>query len=531
MGLINLIKGLSNADKSRLLGKETTKIIRYSFVNSDHEALPTNILDEAVALHAGISLVNKPKNRTMLIDNLSESRLRALGFDGSSNSIYEAAIKEYSKDIERFIDDFEIENHYKEIKVEDDRESYEYVIPEYGQCNGTNAFPHDYQLRLKKDLMSHLKASRNYNTNKSLVTMPTGAGKTVLAMETIIDLFRSHHSSKPLSICWLVNSKELAEQSLESFQKLWKQKGDRKVMAQRYFDRFNTFSDLYVDKITFATFQVLTPRLADGQLEDQKYVSELDYLFIDEAHFTGAEEYRKVFQFYQDYNDNPKIVGLTATPIRNKDDDEYTSFRSMFNHYLRLKDESNNEVDSPIRYLQEKSYLSNIEFYVLNEAIGMVKSKKVDKSGYYKQLHESVYNTCINIINNNQNTIIFAESKAHAIALSLYLSTKDIENELIVGDTPNANRKQYLSKLADKKDSLNILVNERILSTGIDVPGLNSIMVLSDIDSVTSSLQILGRAMRGPKNGGNKSNTVYLTKDNKNTLEKYNLLEDKALNQ
>ena len=72
--------------------------------------------------------------------------------------------------------------------------------------------------------------------------------------------------------------------------------------------------------------------------------------------------------------------------------------------------------------------------------------------------------------------------------------------------------------------------NERILSTGIDVPGLNSIMVLSEIDSVTSSLQILGRAMRGPKNGGNKSNTVYLTKDNKNTLENFNLLEDKAIN-
>ena len=49
MGLIQLIKGLSNADKGRLLGKETTRIIRYSFVNSDHEALPTDILDTAVA--------------------------------------------------------------------------------------------------------------------------------------------------------------------------------------------------------------------------------------------------------------------------------------------------------------------------------------------------------------------------------------------------------------------------------------------------------------------------------------------------
>ena len=529
MGLIQLIKGLSNAEKAKFLGKETTRIIRYSFVNSDYKALPTDILDNAVALHAGIILVNKSKNREMLIESLSESKLRALGFEGSSVGIYDSALKVYKSDIKRFIDDFDIEEKYREIIVEDDRESYEYVIPEYGKCNGTNAFPHDYQLRLKKDLMSHLMAPRNYNTNKSLVTIPTGAGKTVLAMETIVDLFRNHHSPKPLSICWLVNSKELAEQSLTSFQKIWKQKGDRKVMAQRYFDRFNTFSSLDVDKITFATFQLLTPRLIDGQLDDMNFLSGLDYLFIDEAHFTGADEYRKVFKFYQDNNDNPKIVGLTATPIRLKDD-EFSSLRGMFNHYLRLNDEFNREVESPIEYLQQGKYLSTIDFNVLNEATAIDKSKKDNLSGYYKELHESVVNTCRDLIKNNHNTIIFAESKAHAIALSLYLKSKDIENELIVGDTPIANRKEYLQKLGDKNSSLNVLINERILSTGIDVPGLNSIIVLSNIDSVTSSLQILGRAMRGPKNGGNESNTVYLTKDNKNILENFNLLEFKALN-
>lgn len=529
MGLVQLIKGLTSAEKGRLLGKETTRIIRYSFVNSDHEALPPEILNTAVALHAGIELVKNPKYRSLLIETLSESKLRDLGFNGSSVTIYDEAIKAYSKDLERFISDFSIENEYREIIVPDDRDSYEYVIPEYGKCNGTNAFPHDYQLRLKKDLMSHLMAPRNYNTNKSLVTMPTGAGKTVLAMETIVDLFRSHHTSKPLNICWLVNSKELAEQSLLSFQKIWKQKGDRKVMAQRYFDRFNTFSGLEVDKITFATFQLLTPRLTDGAEEDLKFVSNLDYLFIDEAHFTGADEYRKVFKYYQDNNDDPKIVGLTATPIRLKDD-EFSSLREMFNHYLRLKDEYNREVDSPIEYLQKGEYLSTIDFHVLNEATASDKSKKDDMSGYYKELHESVLNTCRNLIEKNNNTIIFAESKAHAIALSLYLRSKNIENELIVGETPIANRKEYLKRLGDKNSSLNVLVNERILSTGIDVPGLNSIIVLSSIDSVTSSLQILGRAMRGPKNGGNKTNTVYLTKDNKNTLENFNLLEDKALN-
>ena len=74
------------------------------------------------------------------------------------------------------------------------------------------------------------------------------------------------------------------------------------------------------------------------------------------------------------------------------------------------------------------------------------------------------------------------------------------------------------------------MVNEKILATGIDVPGLNSIMILANIDSVTTALQILGRAMRGPKNGGNENNTIFITRDNRTRLENYNLLEAEALN-
>lgn len=529
MGLINLIKRLPNGVKSRILSSEATKIIRYSFVNSDDDALPSDILNEAVALHAGIMLVNKSRNRELLIEYIDEEDLQSLGFGENSTNIFDEAIKFYKKNVNQFMEDFHIEEEYRRIEVEDSRKSWEYVTPIYGKCNGTLAFPHPYQLRLKKDLTSHLMAPVNYDTNKSLLTMPTGSGKTVLAMETIVDLFRLHYAKTPLNICWLVNSVELAEQSLESFQKLWKQKGDRMIMAQRYFNRFNKLNEEKVSKITFATFQLLTKRLIRREKEDINYISNVDYLFIDEAHFTGAEEYRKIFKFYKDNNDNAKIIGLTATPLRSEDDD-FSSLRGMFNHYLRLKDESYKEVDSPIEYLQKGKYLSILNFHVLNQAIENKKSKKDDMSGYYKDLHESVKNACENVIEKKQNTIIFAESKSHAIALSLYLRSKRIENKLIIGETPMANRKEYIEQLGDKDHDLCVLVNERILSTGIDVPGLNSIMVLSEIDSITSCLQILGRAMRGPKNGGNKINTVYLTKDNKNKLENFKILEGEAIN-
>ena len=74
-----------------------------------------------------------------------------------------------------------------------------------------------------------------------------------------------------------------------------------------------------------------------------------------------------------------------------------------------------------------------------------------------------------------------------------------------------------------------MLINHQILSTGIDVPGMNSIMILSKIESPSLALQIIGRAMRGEKNGGNKSNTIYLTQDNYKKLEEFELLENIVL--
>lgn len=529
MGLISLIKRLSNSTKTSLLGKETTRIIRYSFVDHDHESLPQEILDSAVALHAGIKLVNSSKYREQMVECLPLDSLYSMGFTGEESKVFDDAVNLYSKNLTKFLEDFEIEKEYEKIKPKDDRTAIEIPRPIYGQCNGTKAFPHPYQLRLKKELIEIILKPFNYNTNKTLVTMPTGAGKTVLAMETIVDLVRNHSSKKPLSICWLVSKNELAEQSLESFRSLWMQKGDREVIIQRYYDRFNTFNECKIDTITFSTFELLSPRLIRGEKDDTEFVKKLDYLFIDEAHFTGADEYSKIFEFYQNNNKNPRIIGLTATPTRTKST-SYNDFRLMFNHFLRLTDSQGRSVESPIKYLQDRSYLSTISFNVLNDSIQDLEEKKKDMSGYYKSLHHSVLNTCKEIINRKENTIIFAESKAHAIALCLFLRSNGVENELIVGDTPPPNRKLFLNKLGDPNQSLSIIVNERILSTGIDVPGLNSIIVLSDIDSVTSSLQILGRAMRGPKNGGNKNNKVYLTKNNRERLENYDLLEIKALN-
>ena len=515
MSLIRLLKNLSSNEKDRELGVETSKLLRYTFSKKDTEALPKSVVDMALASSKGANLVRQKKFRIKCIEGLQPDELQALGFDN-----YDLAAEFYGKNFSQFVKDFQIEDQYIHDAPKDNRTNYEFLNPVYGECNGTKAFPHYYQLNLKNQLIEHFQTFQSFDV---LVSMPTGAGKTVLAMEFIVDFFRSSGFLKKqnLNIGWVVDRQTLCEQSLKSFKELWKQKGDRKVVMGRYFSDFNKLDTHNSSSITFATFDLLTSRLKNSEVQD--FLQSLDLLVIDEAHSSNATTYRQVLNEYRLLNQHRRCLGLTATPYRT-DDGELNSIRSLFQDYYQLKNSNGEDVVSPIAHLVNEQYLSRIETKVLNAEMGSSKSE------YYSTLHEAVRNECKAIIERNENTIIFAQSMSHAIALNIYLKQEGVENELIIGDTPSVLRQEYLQKFGDKDHSLSVLVNHLILSTGIDVPGMNSIMVLTEIGSPTLALQILGRAMRGPNNGGNLRNTIYLTKDNFNRLKSYDHFEAIVLN-
>ena len=516
MSLVKLIAQLDNTQKTNILGEETTKILRYTFSRHDTDAIATRILDEAISVKDGTKLVNTTKYRNLLINSLRSKTLIDLGFNDHSH-----AKKIYEKDIERFYTDFKIEEEFRPIIVLDNRENEEYSIPKYGENNGKNAFLHPYQYRLKRKILDDYY--NNFN-KRLLVTMPTGAGKTILAVEALVDLFRLNYNKSPLQIIWAVDRNELCEQSLQSFQKVWKQKGDSPILAQRYFEKFDKINNNPIPKITFASFKLMVPRLKNNDKELIKLLENSDLLIIDEAHGAEASTYKKVILEYNKYNINGKIIGLTATPYRSGDS-EFKSLKDMFNTYFELTDENDEKVNSPMNYLIKRNFLSEITYEVLN-----AQKANNSKSEYYSELHTNIKRKCEFLIENKLNTIIFAESKSHAIALNLYLTQNNIENKIIIGETHPKKRKEYLNRFGNDKDSLSVIVNHQILSTGIDVPGMNSIMVLGEINSPTLALQIIGRAMRGPLNGGNQSNTIYLTMDNKVKLESYNMLERTVLN-
>ena len=102
MSLIDLINNLSSSEKTQLLGKETTKILRYTFTSRETDAISSNVLNNAVALKMGENLISTNSQRERLIDSIPSSQL------GSEN--HDSLIRNYGKNTERFIEKFNIEN-------------------------------------------------------------------------------------------------------------------------------------------------------------------------------------------------------------------------------------------------------------------------------------------------------------------------------------------------------------------------------------------------------------------------------------
>jgi superfamily II DNA or RNA helicase len=114
-------------------------------------------------------------------------------------------------------------------------------------------------------------------------------------------------------------------------------------------------------------------------------------------------------------------------------------------------------------------------------------------------------------------------SRAHSIALNAMLNVEGIESACIIGETPFSERANIMEQFRNKK--ITAIVNFDILTTGVDIPGMNGILVLRKFNERHTAIQVLGRALRGTKNGGNEKNTVIfineIYKQNINDLYNY----------
>ena len=413
---------------------------------------------------------------------------------------------------EKLVEILALPKRYIKTKLPDERQDKEIIQNIHGE-KAQRYYLHDYQKKIKdRALKKVLNQEQRF-----MVHMPTGSGKTATALELAVDIFRTPYQKK--YITWIVNSETLAEQAFQTFKELWGQKGDQEILAYRFFNEFSP--DFPSDRSGFvcANFQKFWSSLDPTSSNYKKALALIEntsILIVDEAHTSTAETFYSVIDKFVSKNPPSQLIGLSATPAR-QETEQNTALRYLYGSTLvGIQGQSGQDIPNAIQYLQSGGYLAQIHLEPIDTNIDCNQITEAETCAELAQNNERnrlILEQMQNAKALNEPTLVFSCTKDHVFALTALANHAGIKTELIVGETQPSVRQRILDDF--KSGKILFIINHEILATGVDVPNVRRLIITRPVGSPVLYSQIIGRALRGPKNGGgDKENTVISYRDN-----------------
>ncbi len=379
----------------------------------------------------------------------------------------------------------------------------------------------DYQ----RDVVLRTLAALREHPHKTLLHMPTGSGKTRSSMHII-----SRHllEKAPTLVCWLASSAELLEQAAEEAEKSWGKIGDREIKIYRFWGDRTIDLNSVKDGILVAGFK----KIYAAYQRDQNLIISLgdraSLTVVDEAHQAIAPTYRSIIDTLSTKRPSNALLGLSATPGRTWDDigvdAELSEFFGDKKVTLTIKD-----YPDSVSYLISEGYLAKPIFRELKF------DNKIDFSNNYSQEYDKysdISEKALNIIAENSDrnfkilaaieelltrhkrVIVFSASVHHANLLSSILIARGHESMVVTGATPQARRERIIRKFKSKNHTNPmILCNFGVLTTGFDAPMTSAVVIARPTRSLVLYSQMVGRAIRGPRAGGNSEAEIVTVVD------------------
>jgi type I restriction enzyme, R subunit len=343
--------------------------------------------------------------------------------------------------------------------------------------------------------------------NRILLTLATGTGKTFIAFQIAWKLFHSrwnlkYDGSRRPRILFLADRNILADQAYNAFSafpedalvrispKEIRKKGCVPTNGSIFFTIFQTFMSGPNDTPYFGEYP------ADY----------FDFIIIDECHRGGANDestWRAILNYF-----SPAVqIGLTATPKRKVNIDTYKYFGEPVYIYS-LKDGINDGFLTPFKVKQIKTSLDEYTYEPDDTIIeGEVEEGKVYKEADFnriiviKEREAKRVKLLMELINQNEKTIVFCASQDHAAAIRdlINQNKKSKEPQYCVRVTANDGElgEQYLREFQDNEKTIpTILTTSQKLSTGVDARNIRNIVLLRPVNNIVEFKQIVGRGTR-----------------------------------
>jgi superfamily II DNA or RNA helicase len=335
----------------------------------------------------------------------------------------------------------------------------------------TDLRPEPFQERL----LEQITLSRQQGHHRNLLVSATGTGKTVMAA---IDYLGLREALPRARLLFVAHREEILTQSRATFQQALRDPSFGELwVGGRRPDEF---------EFVFASIQSLN---ATGLAHLDP--THFDIVVVDEFHHAAASSYRLLL----DHVRPVELLGLTATPERSDGLPILDWFDGRIAAELRLWDAIDQQRLVAFIYygIHDGLDLREVPWrrgrgYDVEGLSNILTANDAQAKFVLKELEQRVDDLV------RMRALGFCVSVTHARFMARVFCAAGVAATAIWSDTPDSERRAALTDLAARR--INVVFSVDLFNEGVDVPAVDTLLMLRPTDSPTLFLQQLGRGLR-----------------------------------
>ncbi|WP_030547083.1 DUF3427 domain-containing protein [Streptomyces albus] len=339
--------------------------------------------------------------------------------------------------------------------------------------SGLDVRPYPHQ----RDMLERLEVEREvHDRHRNLLVAATGTGKTVMAALDYKHLRLKH--GRDLRLLFVAHRREILQQSLRTYQDV--------LVDANFGESLHSGEIPEKWEHVFASVQSLNARSLDRLSPDH-----FDMVVIDEFHHGTSPTYRKILDHFQPM----ELLGLTATPERmdgRNIQDEF--FDGRIAAELRLWEALENDLLSPFHYfgITDSTDLRTVAWKRGSYDPAALDRVLTGDTARARLILKAVRDKIAEP--HTMRALGFCVSVAHAHFMAEAFRGQGLRAVALSGETPADQRKAALDDL--RSGELQVVFSVDLFNEGLDVPDVDTLLLLRPTSSATLFLQQLGRGLR-----------------------------------
>lgn len=391
---------------------------------------------------------------------------------------------------------------------------------------------HDFQQEVFEGLRALLASGTQ--RRRAVISLPTGGGKTRVTVEAAVRLVLAPEGATR-SVLWIAQTDELCEQAVQAFRQVWVNLGARRTNLRiaRLWGGNRNPTQLTPERpdVVVASIQTLNNRVGVADLD---WLRKPGLVVVDECHHAITPSYSALLRWLDAEaprtgapdRDEPPIVGLSATPFRTDDDESRRLARRFDSRWLP------SDQEQLYARLLSQGVLARAQYESLNTGVGLTDDELARLSQLPDSWEGLDFENLLEAINqrlagdayrnerlaeciaasSERSILFFTNSVPHAKEMAARLNLAGIGAAAISGSTPTVARRYFLDNF--QSGQIRVLCNHSVLTTGFDAPRTDMVLIARQVFSPVRYMQMVGRGLRGEKNGGKAKCRIVTVVDN-----------------